>query len=75
MTPRLLTWGEGETEVLSIVMEKLSGFIWVDLVLMRRTSVLLLLSLRKLQVNQDFISCRQSEREVGGRVEVGLVDM
>ena len=75
MTPRLLTWGEGETEVLSIVMEKLSGFVRVDLVQMRRTSVLLLLSLRKLQVNQDFISCRQSEREVGGRVEVGLVDM
>jgi hypothetical protein len=56
-------------------MEKLSGFVRVDLVPMRRTSVLLLLSLRKLQVNQDFISCRQSEREVGGRVEVGLVDM
>ena len=61
--------------MLSIVMEKLSGFVRVDLVLMRRTSVLLLLSLRKLQVNQDFISRRQSEREVGGRVEVGLVDM
>ena len=61
--------------MLSIVMEKLSGFVRVDLVPMRRTSVLLLLSLRKLQVNQDFISCRQSEREVGGRVEVGLVDM
>ena len=61
--------------MLSIVMEKVSGFVRVDLVPMRRTSVLLLLSLRKLQVNQDFISCRQSEREVGGRVEVGLVDM
>ena len=61
--------------MLSIVMEKMSGFVWVDLVPMRRTSVLLLLSLRKLQVNQDFISCRQSEREMGGRVEVGLVDM
>ena len=61
--------------MVSIVMEKLSGFVSVDLVPMRRTSVLLLLSLRKLQVNQDFISCRQSEREVGGRVEVGLVDM
>ena len=57
------------------MMNKLSGFVWVDLVPMRRTSVLLMLSLRKLQVNQDFISCRQSEREVGGRVEVGLVDM
>ena len=61
--------------MLSIVMEKLPGFVRVDLVPMRRTSVLLLLSLRKLQVNQDFFSCKQSEREVGGRVEVGLVDM
>ena len=40
----------------------------------RRTSVLSLLSLRKLQENQDLISCRQSEREVGGRMEVGLVE-
>ena len=42
----------------------------------RRTSVLSLLSLRKLQENQDLISCRQSEREDGGRfggkVELGV---
>ena len=55
-------------------MEKLSGFVWVDLVPMRRTSVLLLLSLRKLQVNQVFISEMQSVREVGGRVDEGLVE-
>ena len=60
--------------MLSIVMEKLSGFAWVDLVPMRRTSVLLLLSLRKLQVNQVFISEMQSVREVGGRVDEGLVE-
>ena len=36
--------------MLLIVMEKLSGFVRVDLVPMRRTSVLLLLSLRKLAV-------------------------
>lgn len=74
MTPRLLTWGEGETEELSIVREKLLHFVKVDLVPMRRTSVLLLFSLRKLPENQDLISCRQSEREEGRRAEVGLVD-
>ena len=55
-------------------MEKLSGFVLVDLVPMRRTSVLLLLSLRKLQVNQVFISEMLSVREVGGRVDEGLVE-
>ena len=42
MTPRLLTWGESETEELSIVKEKLTVLDKVDLVPMRRTSVLLL---------------------------------
>ena len=60
--------------MLSIVMEKMSDFVWVDLVPMRRTSVLLLLSLRKLQVNQVFISEMQSVREMGGRVDEGLVE-
>jgi hypothetical protein len=55
-------------------MNKLSGFVWVDLVPMRRTSVLLMLSLRKLQVNQVFISEMHSVREVSGRVDEGLVE-
>ena len=42
MTPRLLTWGEGEAEELSIVREKLLVLDKVDFVPMRRTSVLLL---------------------------------
>ncbi len=73
MTPRLLTWGEGETEELSIVREKLLVLDRVDLVPMRRTSVLLLFNLRKFRVNQVFISVMQSVREVGGRVDEGLV--
>jgi len=56
-----------------MVREKLSDLVKVDLP-MRRTSVLSLLSLRKLQENHDLISIRQSEREVGGRDPVGLVD-
>ena len=74
MTPRLLTWGEGETEELSIVREKLLVLDKVDLVPMRRTSVLLLFNLRKFWVNQVFISEMQSVREVGGRVDEGLVE-
>ena len=45
----------------------------VDFVPMSRTSVLLLLNLRKLRVNQFFISEMQLVREVGGRVDEGLV--
>ena len=74
MTPRLLTWGVGETGELSIVREKLSVLDRVDLVPMRRTSVLLLFNLRKFWVNQVFISEMQSVREVGGRVDEGLVE-
>jgi len=55
MTPRLLTWGEGETEELSIVREKVSVLDKVDLLPMRRISVLSLFNLRKLFVNQDFL--------------------
>ena len=73
MTPRLFTWGEGETVELSMVREKLLVFDKVDLVPMRRISVLLLLSLRKLCVNQSFISVRQSVREAGGTEDEGLV--
>ena len=49
------------------MMEKLSGFVKVDLVPMRSTSVLLLLSLRKLQVNQDLNSSRQWHAQVDPR--------
>ena len=42
---------------------------------MRTASVLSLLSLRKFEVNQDLISCRQEQREGGGKVEEGLEEM
>ena len=42
---------------------------------MRRTLVLSLFSLGKLIKNYDIISSRQLDRAVGGRVEVGLVEM
>ena len=74
MTPRLLTWVEGETDELSMAMEKSFILERLDLVLIRRISVLSQLSLRKFWKNQDLISWRQLEREVGGRVVVGLVD-
>ena len=74
MTPRLLTWGEEETDELSMEMEKLFILEKVDLVPIRRISVLSQLSLRRFWENQDQISWRQSEREVGGRVVGGLVD-
>ena len=45
---RLLTWGEGETEEMSMEMEKLFVFERVDLVPMRRNSVLSLFNWRKL---------------------------
>ena len=58
-------------------MEKLSGWVRVDFVPMRRTSVLLLLSLRTLEENQDLMSCKQSDREdggwFGGQVELGVI--
>ena len=74
MTPRLLTCGEGETEELSIEREKLSALDSVDLVPMRRISVLSLFNFKKFEVNQDFISDRQLVREEGGSAEFGLVD-
>ena len=55
-------------------MGKTFDLVKVDLMPIRRTSVSSLLSLRKLQENQDLISCRQSEREVGGRMKLGLLD-
>ena len=74
MTPRLLAWGEGETDEFSMEMEKSIILVRVDLLPIRRISVLSQLSLRTFWENQDLISWRQSEREVGGRVGVGLVD-
>lgn len=47
----------------------------IDALPTSKTSVLLLLSLRKLEENHDLISIRQFEREVGGRDELGLEEM
>ena len=57
-----------------MVREKLSTLDRVNLVPIRRSSVLSLLSLRKFEVNQDLISERQWVREEGGRVVSGLLD-
>ena len=65
MTPRLLTWREGQTEELSMGTVKLGVLVRVDLEPMRRTSVLLLFSFRKLEENQVLISCKQSQRRAG----------
>ena len=54
--------------------EKLLVLDKVDLVPMRRTSVLLLFNLRKFCVNQVFISEMHSVIEVGERVDEGLVE-
>lgn len=59
----------------SIQMVKLLTLVRVNLVPISRSSVLLLLSLRKFEVNQDLISLRQRVREEGGRVELGFVEM
>ena len=74
MTPRLFTWGEGETMELSNEREKLSTLSRDDLVPTKGISVLLLLSLRKFEVNQVCTSERQSVRDEGGRMELGLVE-
>ena len=55
-------------------MEKVMSVAKVDLVPVRRTSVLSPLSLRKLSETHDLISSKQSDRAMGGRVEVGLVE-
>ena len=73
-TPRLFTWGEGETEELSMEMVRLDCLDSDDFEPMRSTSVLLLFNLRKFEVSHDLISCRQVQREVGGKVEDGLED-
>ena len=80
MTPRLLTWGVGDTVELSMVKKKLSTLDRVDLVPTRRSSVLSLLSLRKFEVNQDLISEAVGEgggRESGvrftGQIKLGVI--
>ena len=50
-------------------MEKVLSVAKVDLVSIRKTSILSLLSLRKLSENHDIISSKQLDRAVGGRVE------
>ena len=59
---------------LSIVREKLETLERKALVPKRRSSVLLSLSLRKSEVNQDLIFVRQWVREEGGRVEFDLLE-
>ena len=54
--------------------EKSSTLKRVGLVPTRRSSVLMSLSLRKFEVNQDLISVRQWVREEGGRVEFGILE-
>ena len=57
MTPRLLTWGEGETEELSIVREKLSVLDKIDLVPMSgRKSVITNLSTYSPAISNSTIS-------------------
>lgn len=51
---------------------KLFDFERVEGVPTSRTSVLELLSLRRLEENQELISCRQRVREAGGSDAVGL---
>ena len=58
-----------------MVRVKLGCLVSVDLEPMRTTSVLSLLSLRKFEVNQDLISCKQVQREEGGNVEEGMEEM
>lgn len=59
---------------LSMVSEKLLALEKVDLVPTRRSSVLSLSSLRKLEVNQDLISERQWVRVEPGREVSVLLD-
>lgn len=74
MTPKLFTEEEMETGELLIVTEKLLVLDNVDLVPTKRSSDLLLLSLRKLEENHEFSLAKQRVREDGGRAESGLVD-
>lgn len=74
-TQTLNLGGGGNLEVVNIYRKKNLLIFDKDDLVQVRISVLLLFSFRKMWTNQDLISCRQSDREVGGRVEVGLGDM
>ena len=74
MSPWLLTWGEGETKELSIVKEKLSDFVKVDFSANKEKLFYHCWVWENCRENQDFISCRQSEKEVGRKMELGRVD-
>ncbi len=62
-TPRRLTWVDEEIIELSTESEKLLDFDKLDLVPIRRTSVLSVFSLRKLGETQDVIFSKQPKRE------------
>lgn len=58
----------------SVGIEKLCDLFKVDRVPMRRSSVLLSFNFRKFEVNQDLMSEKQSVRDEGGSLRLGLVD-
>ena len=75
ITPRLRARGEGVLVEVSMVSEMGPVFLRVDLVPMRRSSVLSLLSLRELMVSHAFIVEMQVSSWVRGGFCVGLVVM
>ena len=75
MIPRLRTRGEGVMVDESMVRDTGPALLSMDLVPMRRSSVLLLLSLRKLCAIHDFIVEMQVSICVRGRLEKDLVRM
>ena len=75
MKPRLRARGDGVMVASSIVMEMGPDLLSVDLVPMRRSSVLSLLSLRKLWVSQVFIAEMQVSMWVRGGFRMDFVLM
>ena len=75
ITPRLRARGEGVTVEVSMVSEMGPVLLTVDLVPMRRSSVLSLLSLRELRVSHAFIVEMQVSSWARGGFWVGLVLM
>ena len=73
ITPRLRARGEGVMVEVPMVSEMGQVLLRVDLVPMRRSSVLSLLSWRKLWVSHDFIVEMQVSMWVRGGFWVGLV--
>lgn len=78
MMPRLRAWGEGVMVALSMVNETSPHLFRVDLVPMRRSSILSAFSQRKLWVNQDLMMRDAvGERWVvggfGAEVDLGVV--